>query len=104
MITPTKSRMETMAIIIYFVTILMERTTRYSRHTGCGRDPTLTMIASTIRLVSLCCAAGFFASSLNAAQTGPTSPYPTKPIRFIVPYPPDAGTDTTARVIAAKLG
>ena len=29
--------------------------------------------------------------------------YPSKPIRFIVPYSPGAGTDTTARTIAAKL-
>ncbi|MES2564631.1 MAG: tripartite tricarboxylate transporter substrate-binding protein, partial [Pseudomonadota bacterium] len=29
--------------------------------------------------------------------------YPTKPIRLIVPYSAGAGTDTTARIIAAKL-
>ena len=37
-----------------------------------------------------------------AAQTD-ASRYPTKPIRFIVPYSPGAGTDTTARVVATKL-
>jgi tripartite-type tricarboxylate transporter receptor subunit TctC len=29
--------------------------------------------------------------------------YPTKPIRLIVPYSAGAGTDTTARIVAAKL-
>ena len=29
--------------------------------------------------------------------------YPTKPIRFIVPFPPGGGADATARTIGAKL-
>ena len=30
-------------------------------------------------------------------------PFPNKPIRLVVPYPPGGGTDVTARVIAAPL-
>lgn len=45
----------------------------------------------------------FFATSLHAAQNDPAANYPNKPIRFIVPFSPGAGTDTTARTIAQKL-
>jgi tripartite-type tricarboxylate transporter receptor subunit TctC len=38
-------------------------------------------------------------ASAAAAQS-----YPTKPIRFIVPYPPAGGTDIVARVISEPLG
>ncbi len=44
-----------------------------------------------------------FATSPHAAQNDPVANYPHKPIRFIVPFSPGAGTDTTARTIAQKL-
>jgi tripartite-type tricarboxylate transporter receptor subunit TctC len=37
-------------------------------------------------------------AGLAAAQT-----YPTKPIRFIIPYPPGGASDVTARILGAKL-
>ncbi len=38
-----------------------------------------------------------------AASLFAQTPYPSRPIRFIVPYPPGAGTDFTAREIGARL-
>jgi tripartite-type tricarboxylate transporter receptor subunit TctC len=37
------------------------------------------------------------------AQTDPAANYPAKSVRFIAPFTPGAGTDTTARTIAQKL-
>ena len=33
-----------------------------------------------------------------------TTPWPDRPVRVIVPYPPAGGADTTARILYAKLG
>ncbi|MGB6938229.1 MAG: tripartite tricarboxylate transporter substrate-binding protein, partial [Xanthobacteraceae bacterium] len=32
------------------------------------------------------------------------TPWPDRPVRVIVPYPPAGGADTTARILYAKLG
>jgi len=45
-------------------------------------------------------ALALFGASLPA---WPQTPYPAKPIRLIVPFPPGAGTDNVARLIAQKL-
>jgi tripartite-type tricarboxylate transporter receptor subunit TctC len=37
------------------------------------------------------------------AQPGAAGGYPSRAIRFIVPFPPGGGTDTTSRMIAEKL-
>ena len=56
-----------------------------------------------IKLIAACCAAAFSATA-GAAQGDPAPGYPNKPVRFICPFAPGAGTDLTARTIAQKLG
>jgi len=55
----------------------------------------------TVRAAALACAVA--AQPLVAAQPDSAKDYPNKPVRFIVPFAPGAGTDTTARTIAQKL-
>jgi tripartite-type tricarboxylate transporter receptor subunit TctC len=47
----------------------------------------------------------FFVVAGSIASAGPTTAqnYPTKPIRLIVPFPPGAGSDIAARLLAPKL-
>ncbi len=51
------------------------------------------------RLLTLCfCAAAALGSTAAVAQV-----YPSKPIRFVVPYPPGGGNDDVARLIGKKI-
>jgi tripartite-type tricarboxylate transporter receptor subunit TctC len=60
------------------------------------------MLKRVITVLAASCASAFPAA--YGAQADAAANYPTKPIRFIVPFSPGAGTDTTARTIAQKLG
>ena len=42
-------------------------------------------------------------SPLSAAVPDPAQEFPSRPVRFIVPFVPGAGTDLTARTVAKKL-
>ena len=55
-------------------------------------------IAAAALVMSVCTAQPSF-----AAQADPARDYPSRPVRFIVPFVPGAGTDITTRVIAKKL-
>src|SRR5205085_930895 len=48
----------------------------------------------------------FLSLGLLLATAGPVvaqQPYPSKPVRYIIPYPPGGSTDPMGRMIAAKL-
>ena len=47
----------------------------------------------------MCCLLGTTITSLNAAD----APYPTRPLRIIVPFAPAGGSDIVARLIGQKL-
>lgn len=59
--------------------------------------------SKALRIAAAFCAGAWLAQPLFAAQGDAAKDYPTKPIRFIAPFVPGAGTDTTARTIAKKL-
>jgi tripartite-type tricarboxylate transporter receptor subunit TctC len=40
---------------------------------------------------------------LLAASTAGAQEWPSKPVRFIVPYPPGGGTDVIARIVQQPL-
>ena len=55
---------------------------------------------NVVRVLAALLAGGLcFATSVSAAE----GPYPARPIRMIVPFPPGAGTDNVARFIAQKM-
>lgn len=59
---------------------------------------------STIsRLATIALGASVLCTLPVHAQADPAKDYPSKPVRFIAPFAPGAGTDTTARTIAQKL-
>lgn len=62
----------------------------------------MAQVSLTARLAAALCASACLAQPA-AAQMDPAKDYPNKPVRFIVPFAPGAGTDTTARTIAQKL-
>jgi len=48
-------------------------------------------------------ASGLLATAAHPLLAGAQQPWPTKPVRFIVPFPPGGPVDTTARIFTQKL-
>ncbi|HSV44408.1 MAG TPA: tripartite tricarboxylate transporter substrate binding protein [Ramlibacter sp.] len=61
------------------------------------------MKVSTIRRSWLVAALGIAAGALAGTAVAQTAPYPSQPIKLVVPYPAGGATDTLARTIAQKL-
>jgi tripartite-type tricarboxylate transporter receptor subunit TctC len=59
------------------------------------------MIKSTLRNVALIAIATF--ATLLPISAANAQDFPNKPIKFIVPFPPGSGTDTSARYFGKKL-
>lgn len=55
------------------------------------------MIMSLISGVAVCLSSAFMVGAAHAQS------WPTKPIKFIVPYPPGGGTDVIARIVQEPL-
>ncbi len=53
---------------------------------------------SVLSILSLICVATTVAISSASAQ-----PYPAKPLRFILPFPPGGATDAVGRTIAERF-
>lgn len=47
-----------------------------------------------------CIVLAFFAAAISGTVA---APFPVKPVRFIVPFPPGGGTDSFARILSAEL-
>ena len=53
--------------------------------------------------VILLSALAICSTRVDAAQVTDAEKFPVKPVRYIIPFPPGAGSDLTARTIAQKL-
>ena len=62
---------------------------------------TVKSLRSVVLLITVCASTHALAQDAKGAKGAET--YPNKPVRVIVPYPPGAGTDFTAREIARAL-
>jgi tripartite-type tricarboxylate transporter receptor subunit TctC len=62
------------------------------------------LLKSLFAILSGATIASMLAPPVYAQASSPSAAYPTKPVKFIVPYAPGGLPDTVARIIAQKLG
>jgi len=55
------------------------------------------------RILAALAAAAVFLAGACAAQAQTSAPWPSKPLRWIVPFPPGGSADVISRVVAQKL-
>ena len=58
---------------------------------------------SVLSLCPIGCVVAMSGAVAQAASTGSGQDYPTKSVRFVLPFPPGGGTDTLARIVGAHL-
>jgi tripartite-type tricarboxylate transporter receptor subunit TctC len=63
----------------------------------------MTKLEITANLTRRVLLAAVAAAPLAGRASAQTTPWPDRPIRVTVPYPPGGGADTTARIVYAKL-
>jgi tripartite-type tricarboxylate transporter receptor subunit TctC len=66
---------------------------------GCVRQARLNVILAAILMLASCAVA----AQPSAAAPGAGHAYPSRDIRFIVPFPPGGGNDVVGRIVARNL-
>lgn len=70
---------------------------------GCRVNAGMTMDASSALVFAMTAALASATAAANDSGASTVEKFPTKPIRFVVPFPPGGTTDLLARIVGKKL-